>query len=314
MAFTVGELITEKGADWKLKLVAGKGGLDHELTVTDVNRCGLALTGFFDFFPSERIQVIGKTEVSYLEKLPAPERKKVISRLFRYKIPVLFYCRGLRLYKEIIQSADKRNIPVIETPLYTTAFISEATNYMEEKLAKKLSLHGVMVDVYGVGVIITGKSGIGKSECALELIKRGHRLVADDIVEIIKTSENRLIGFPQKLLMYFLEVRGVGIVSVKDLFGVGATRDKKRVEMFVHLEEWDKSKSYDRTGLNENTEELLGVKLPKMVIPVKPGRNIAILLEVAAMQQRLKKMGYSSAAEFENNIMREMDKDGGKRE
>ncbi|MEI7904040.1 MAG: HPr(Ser) kinase/phosphatase [Candidatus Firestonebacteria bacterium] len=314
MALTIKDFIAEQGKALKLTVAAGRGGLGNVVGVTDVNRCGLALTGYFDFFPSERIQVLGKTEVNYLEKLPAAERRKVISRLFRYRIPVIFICRGVKLYKEIVEYGNKRNIPVILTPMYTTRFISEATNFLEERLAEKITMHGVMVDIYGVGVVITGKSGTGKSECALELIKRGHRLVADDIVEVIKTSENRLIGSPQKLLTYFLEVRGLGIVNVKDLFGVGATRDKKRVEMAVHLEEWDNKKHYDRTGLSDNTAEILGVKIPKIIIPVKPGRNIAIIMEVAAMQERLKKMGYSSAAEFENNIQKEMKKDGEKGE
>ena len=314
MPITVKDFIAEQGKVLDFTVVAGGGGLGNAISVPDVNRCGLALTGYFDFFPSERIQVFGKTEVKYLEKLTPEERRKVISRLFRYKIPAIFICRGVKLYKEIVEYGNKRNIPVIVSPMYTTRFISEATNFLEERLAEKITMHGVMVDIYGVGVVITGKSGTGKSECALELIKRGHRLVADDIVEVIRTSENRLIGSPQKLLMYYLEVRGLGIVNVKDLFGVGATRDKKRVEMAVHLEEWDNKKHYDRTGLSDNTATILGVKIPKILIPVKPGRNIAIIMEVAAMQERLKKMGYSSAQEFEKNIQKEMKKDGDKGE
>lgn len=306
MKFTIEELFNEKKDAWKLELVAGRKGLSNQLNVADLNRCGIALTGYFEHFAWERIQVIGETEISYLKKLGNKSRAGVLSKMFKFKIPMLAICRGLPVLKEIANGGNNRNIPIIKTPLFTTRFISETTNYLEEKLAPRVKTHGVLVDVYGVGVLIIGKSGIGKSECALELIKRGHRLVADDVVEIVRASENMLYGFPQKLLKFFLEVRGLGIVNVKDLFGVVATRDRKRIEMTILLEDWNEKKYYERAGFEERFLNIMGVKIPKVIVPVKPGRNIAVIIEVAAMQERLKKMGYSSYTEFEKNVLLEM--------
>ena len=306
MGLNVEELINEKKDAWKLELLAGKRGLKNQLNVADINRCGIALTGYFEHFAWERIQVFGETEVSYLQKMENKKRSDVLAKMFKHKIPMMIICRGLIAAKEIVDWGNSRNIPIVKTPLYTTRFISEATNYLEEKLAPKVKTHGVLVDVYGVGVLLLGKSGIGKSECALELIKRGHRLVADDVVEIVRISEDTLYGYPQKLLKYFLEVRGLGIVNVKDLFGVGATRDRKRIEMTILLEDWNEKKYYERAGFQEKFLNIMGVKIPKVIIPVKPGRNIAVIIEVAAMQERLKKMGYSSSVEFEKNVFKEM--------
>ncbi|MFH1075111.1 MAG: HPr(Ser) kinase/phosphatase [Candidatus Firestonebacteria bacterium] len=308
MGISVEELFKDRKADLDLELVAGEAGLKKELDVADVNRCGLALAGYFDYFASERIQVIGNAEVEYLKKLGLKKKEEVLEKIFSHRIPMLVICRSLPVAKEIIRIGNLHKVPVLKTPVFTTKFISEITNYLEEKLAPKTRIHGVMVDVYGVGVLITGKSGVGKSECALDLVKRGHRLVADDLVEVIKTSDKRLFGFPQKLLRFYLEVRGLGIVNIKELFGVGATRDRKRIELIVQMEEWDEKKHYERVGQQEQHHEILEVKIPKITIPVKPGRNIAIIVEVAAMQGRLKKMGYSSVDELEKNVLLEMEK------
>ncbi|OGF48746.1 MAG: HPr kinase/phosphorylase, partial [Candidatus Firestonebacteria bacterium RIFOXYA2_FULL_40_8] len=279
MGISVGELLKDKKTDLNLELVAGEAGLGKELCVADVNRCGLALTGYFDYFATERIQVIGNAEVEYLKKLSPKKKETVLEKIFSRRIPMMVICRHLPVAREIIKVANLHKVPVFKTPVFTTKFISEITNYMEEKLAPKTRIHGVMVDVYGVGVLITGKSGVGKSECALDLVKRGHRLVADDLVEVV-SSDKGLFGFPQKLLRFYLEVRGLGIVNIKELFGVGATRDRKRIELVVQMEEWDEKKNYERVGLQEQHHEILEVKIPKIIIPVKPGRNIAIIVEV----------------------------------
>ncbi len=309
MAITVRELLNERSKELNLKLLAGEAGLDNKLAVADVNRCGLALSGYFDYFVSERIQVLGNAEVEYLKKLGSKEKEAVLEKMFSRKIPMLVICRGLPAIKELLEVAERHKVPVLKTPLFTTKFIGEIINYLEEKLAPKASIHGVLVDVYGVGVLLMGKSGVGKSECALDLVKRGHRLVADDVVELIRTSDKNLFGFPKPLLRFYLEVRGLGIVNIKELFGVGATRDKKRVELAVQMEEWDEKKSYERVGQKEQYHELLEVKIPALTVPVKPGRNIAIIVEVAAMQERLKKMGYSSLDELEKNIQKKMEKE-----
>ena len=309
MGLTVRELFNERSNELDLTLVAGGAGLDNKLAVADVNRCGLALSGYFDYFVSERIQVLGNAEVEYLKKLGSKQKEAVLGKIFSHKIPMLVICRGLTAAKEIVKAAEQYKVPVFKSSMDTTKFIGEMINYLEEKLAPRARVHGVLVDVYGVGVLLIGKSGVGKSECALDLVKRGHRLVADDIVELSKTSDKSLFGAPQPLLRFYLEVRGLGIVNIKELFGVGATRDKKRVELVVQMEEWDEKKSYERVGQSEQFHEILDVKLPALTVPVKPGRNIAIIVEVAAMQGRLKKMGYSSLAELEKNIQKEMDKE-----
>lgn len=309
ISLTIEQLLNEKKQDWALKLIAGKKGVKNKLVVSDVNRCGLALTGYFDYFPKERIQIIGKTETSYLKKLKKEKSVKILTRFFKYKIPLLVICGNVSLPKEIIYYGNIRGIPIIKTPMPTTKFISKVTDFLGEKLADKVTMHGVLMDIYGVGVLILGKSGIGKSECALELIKRGHRLVADDVIEVVKANGDRLVGFPKEFLKFFLEVRGLGIVNIKDLFGVGATRDRKRIEMVVFLEEWDKRKYYERVGFKDKFVNILDVKIHKIMIPVKPGRNIAVIIEVAAMQERLKKMGYYSILEFEDKVKKEMEKE-----
>lgn len=308
MGLSVRELFSERNRELDIALVAGEAGLDKKLSVADVNRCGLALSGYFDYFVSERIQVLGNAEVEYLKKLGAKQKEEVLEKIFSHKIPMLVVCRGLAPSKEIIKVAEQHKVPVFTSSMDTTKFIGEIINYLEEKLAPKARVHGVLVDVYGVGVLLIGKSGVGKSECALDLVKRGHRLVADDIVELSKTSDKSLFGAPQPLLRFYLEVRGLGIVNIKELFGVGATRDKKRVELVVQMEEWDEKKSYERVGQTEQFHEILEVKLPALTVPVKPGRNIAIIVEVAAMQGRLKKMGYSSLDELEKSIQSKMEK------
>jgi HPr kinase/phosphorylase len=305
---TVDKLYIDKKNGWKLELLAGKEGLNNKLSVPDINRCGLALTGYLGYFPAERIQIIGKTELSYLRKTDLKKRKKVLDDIFKYDIPLIIVCNNLAVSKYIIEMEFIALIPLLMTSLKTTRFIIEVTNYLQENLAQKTNMHGVLLDVYGVGVMLTGKGGIGKSECALELIKRGHRLVADDLVELYKTNEKTLIGHAQKLLKFFLEVRGLGVVNVKDLFGVGATRDNKRLEMVVCLEEWNRKKPYERLGNKEKLTKILNVGVPKLTIPIKPGRNIAVIVEVAAMQERLKKMGYYSTSEFEKRIKEEMQK------
>lgn len=308
MKVTVKDLLKDKKKDLSLELATGEAGLGKEITVADVNRCGLALSGFFDYFAAERVQVLGNAEVEFLKTIEPEKKKKVLKKIFSSPIPLLVLCRGFSAGKELLEAAEQYRVPVIKTPINTTKFISEITAYLEGKLAPRKKIHGVLLDVYGVGVLITGKSGVGKSECALDLVKRGHRLVADDIVEVVRAADKGLYGSPQKLLRFYLEVRGLGIVNIKELFGVGATRDRKRIEVVIDLEEWNDKKSYERIGNTEAVRELLEVKIPMICLPVKPGRNIAILIEVAAMQERLKKMGYSTMDELEKNFRLETGK------
>lgn len=301
-------LVKDNKNNWKLKLLAGANGLDNIITVSEINRPGLALTGYFGYFAYERVQVFGKTELSYLSKLPKNKLKAIFGKLFSYKIPCVVITTKLKPPQELINHANAKHIPVLGTSIITTRFNSELTNYLEEKFAASMTIHGVLVDVFGVGILILGKSGIGKSECALELIHRNHRLVADDVVFIKKTPEKTLFGTKDASLGYLLEIRGLGIIDIRELFGVTAIRDTKKIELVAILEEWKSSKEYERIGLDENYFVILNAPLPKIVLPVKPGRNVAMLLEVAAVNIRAKKMGLNSVEEFDKRMLHKIKK------
>ncbi len=276
---------------------------------SDINRPALQLTGFFDYFDSERVQIIGKVEDSYLQKYSDEKKKEIFDRLFSFNIPCLIYSRSILPDEVVLQCGIDHNVPIFGTHLSTTYFNSELTRFMRYELAPVISIHGVLIDVYGEGVLIRGESGIGKSEVAIELIKRGHRLVADDVVEIKKVSENILVGKAPKIIRHFIEVRGVGIVDVKTLFGVESVKEKQNINLIINLAEWNKTADYDRLGLIEQYDELLGTKVVSHTIPVRPGRNLAIIVESAAVNHRQKKMGYNAAVELnrrvEENLMKE---------
>ncbi len=306
---TVKEFLKEKQSQMKLELLAGTVALEKKITVFDVNRPGLALAGYFEYFAFERIQVMGMTELSYLAELDPKRRQEILERLFSYNLVCFVITRSLEPPPELIKLADEREVAVLRTPLNTITFINEVTTYLEEKFAPTTSVHGVLIDVYGVGALILGESGIGKSECALELVKRGHRLVADDVVDIRKKSSTLLVGKGMEFIKYHMEIRGLGIIDIRNLFGAGATRDDTEIDLIIQMEEWDSKREYDRLGLDEVTYEILGVEVPKLVIPIRPGRNIAAIVEVAAMNWRLKKTGYFSAHEFDKKLKEKTQKE-----
>jgi HPr kinase/phosphorylase len=287
-----------------MQLLAGGRGLSRKITVTEINRPGLALAGFFEHFRSERIQVFGKGEHSYLEKLAVSKRRLIWDKLLSIKVlPCITFTRGLDPALELLTYCDKKNIPLFKTQLDTAKFIGELTVFLEENLAPTASVHGVLIDVYGLGVLILGKSGIGKSETALELLKRGHMLVADDLVEVQKHSGGILIGSGREIIKHHMEIRGLGIIDVRKIFGVGTVLDSARIELLIHLELWDPNKQYDRLGIEEHTTAILGVKIPSIILPVYSGRNLAILVEAASLNQRLKNKGVHTARELDKRLI-----------
>lgn len=305
---TVEELLKEKEVSLHLKLVAGEKGRQRKIAVSEINRPGLTLTGYFEYFRYERIQVIGRGEHSYLNFLSKEKRIEILEKFFSYEIPGVIVTYNLSPVPELVNAANKSQIPVLVSSLPTPSLIAELIAYLEEKLAPLTTIHGTLIDVYGLGVLIIGESAIGKSETALELIKRGHMLITDDVVEIRQKPGDLLIGSGKEIVSYHMEIRGLGIIDVRTLFGMGAVLERTRIELVVRLEEWDETKEYERLGLEESYTEILGVKLPQLLIPVRPGRNISILIEVAAMNQRLKNRGYYSARELDRRLIELMKK------
>ena len=275
---------------------------ERVITVPDINRPALQLTGFFDHFDSERIQVIGYVEYTYLEKMPEERKEVIYEQLLSYDIPCLIYSTKVYPDELMLKKANEKNIPVFATDKKTSAFMAEAIRWLNVELAPCISIHGVLVDVYGEGILITGESGIGKSEAALELIKRGHRLVSDDVVEIRKVSDVTLVGSAPDITRHFIELRGIGIIDVKTLFGVESVKDTQSIDLVIKLEEWDRDKEYDRLGLHEEYTEYLGNKVVCHSLPIRPGRNLAIIVEAAAVNHRQKKMGYNAAEELYKRV------------
>lgn len=275
---------------------------DKKVTVPDINRPALQLAGFFDHFDSERVQIIGRVEAAYMETLSAEVKKERYGQLLSYNVLCIIFCRNENPDEEMLQAAREYQIPLFQTDKVTSSFEAEIIRWMKVMLAPTISIHGVLVDVYGEGVLITGESGIGKSEAALELIKRGHRLVTDDVVEIKKVSDATLIGTSPEITRHFIELRGIGIIDVKTLFGVECVKETQAIDMVIHLEDWDKDKEYDRFGLEEEYTEILGNKIVCHNLPVRPGRNLAVIVESAAVNWRQKKMGYNAAKELYNRV------------
>jgi HPr kinase/phosphorylase len=293
-----------------LRCVGGRKGLTREISIPDLNRPGLALSGFFDSFAYNRLQVFGRGEVAYLRNLEASGKVDTIRQMFSYSIPCCIFTHNLVPEEHFFKEAEGAQCPLLQTDLSTTEFSARIMRVLSDIFAPRQSIHGVLAEVYGLGILILGDSGVGKSETALELIKLGHRLVADDVVEIRCVSGNILMGSgANKIIAHHMEIRGLGIINITHLFGVGAIRDKKQIQLVVKLEEWDSKKNYDRIGTEEQSMELLGVKIPKLEIPVKPGRNVPIIIETAAMNERLKKMGYNAAKEFNKNILKWIESD-----
>ncbi|MBQ0043073.1 MAG: HPr(Ser) kinase/phosphatase [Lachnospiraceae bacterium] len=272
----------------------------------DINRPALQLAGYFEHFEATRLQVIGFVEQSYMDSLSKKKQEECFTKFLSYPIPAIVYCRELEPSPRFLELAKKNNIPLLQTQKATSTFMAEIIRWMNVKLAPMISVHGVLVDVYGEGVLITGESGIGKSEAALELIKRGHRLVTDDVVEIRKVSNDTLIGTAPDITKHFIELRGIGIVDVKTLFGVSSVRDTQNIDLVIKLEDWDKNKEYDRLGLEEEYTEYLGNKVVCHTLPIRPGRNLAIICEAAAVNHRQKKMGYNAVEELYKRVQRSL--------
>ena len=272
------------------------------LTVEDVARPGLQLAGYFDHFEPMRLQVMGNVEMSYLEKLDAQERMLVFDRLFAYKFPALLLARNFEPGEDCLLMAKKHNVTILRSKEATSTIVSAIINYLRTALAPRITRHGVLVEVYGEGLLLIGESGIGKSEAAVELLKRGHRLIADDAVEIRKISGNTLIGSAPNLIRSYIELRGIGIINVAKLFGMGAVKAENEINLVVNIVPWNNQEVYDRLGLEEQHMDILGVEIPMNTIPITPGRNLAVILEVAAMNNRQRKMGYNAAVEFTEQI------------
>lgn len=288
-----------------LQCIAGRRGLSRAFTVPEINRPGLELTGFFDAFEPTRVQLFGRGEYKYVEKLYMEHNIGAIEKLFSFKIPAVIFAQDRIPPPNFLQLAEKTGCPVLLTSLESTEFSSRLVRVFTNIFAPKKTMHGVLLEVYGIGILLTGHSGVGKSECALELVERGHRLVADDIVEIRCVNGNTILGQgASKLISHHMEVRGLGVINVQRMYGVGAIREQKEVQMVICLEEWDSAKLYDRLGTDYKTVDLLGVHVPILDIPVKPGRNMPIIIEAAAMNERLRSMGYNSARDFNQNVLK----------
>ena len=270
----------------------------HRIKVCDVNRPGLPLSGFFEHFDETRLQIIGNVEYTYLQNLEQQKREEIYKQLLSYRIPGIIFCRDLQPDELFLKIAEENEVPVLGTKRSTSEFMAELIYCLGELLAPCISIHGVLVDVYGEGLLIMGESGIGKSEAALELLRRGHRLVTDDVVEIRKINEHTLIGTSPDITRYFIELRGIGIIDVKNLFGVESVKEKQQIDLVIKLEDWKKEKEYDRLGMQEEYTEILGNKVVCHSLPIRPGRNLAVICETAAVNHRQKKQGYNAAQEL----------------
>ncbi|CAN2248248.1 HPr(Ser) kinase/phosphatase [Bacillus vallismortis] len=287
---------------FNLELISGEEGVNRPITMSDLSRPGIEIAGYFTYYPRERVQLLGKTELSFFEQLPEEDKKQRMESLCTDVTPAIILSRDMPIPQELIDASEKNGVPVLRSPLKTTRLSSRLTNFLESRLAPTTAIHGVLVDIYGVGVLITGKSGVGKSETALELVKRGHRLVADDCVEIRQEDQDTLVGNAPELIEHLLEIRGLGIINVMTLFGAGAVRSNKRITIVMNLELWEQGKQYDRLGLEEETMKIIDTEVTKLTIPVRPGRNLAVIIEVAAMNFRLKRMGLNAAEQFTTKL------------
>ena len=275
---------------------------ETNISTVEINRPGLELTGYLEFFDNKRIQVLGNTEFSYLGRYGPEAQKMVIDSIFSFGPPAVIICRDIEPSNAILESAKLHKVSIFSTPQSTSDLTASLVQYLNKELAPRLTRHGVLVEVYGEGCLLTGDSGVGKSETAIELIKRGHRLVADDAVEIRRTAQTTLYGQSPENIRHFIELRGIGIINARKLFGMGAIKLQEKIDMVINLEQWDSSKVYDRMGLDNEYMKILGVEVPTLTIPVKPGRNLAVIIEVAAMNNRQKKMGYNAARELLKNL------------
>ena len=289
------EIVDRLGLD---KVYVSENYEETKISSIEINRPGLELTGYFEFFDNKRIQILGNTEFSYLGRFGSEAQRMVIDSIFSFGPPAVIICRQIEPTNVILESAKLHKVSIFRTDENTSDLTARLVQFLNRELAPRITRHGVLVEVYGEGCLLIGDSGVGKSETAIELIKRGHRLVADDAVEILRTSVNTIIGQSPQNIRHFIELRGIGIINARQLFGMGAIKTSEKIDMVVNLELWDNPKVYDRMGLDNEYMEILGVEVPTMTIPVKPGRNLAVIIEVAAMNNRQKKMGYNAAKDL----------------
>ncbi len=289
-----------------LTVIAGHQGIGRQVYIGDLNRPGLALTGYLDYFASDRVQILGNTEIHYMERLPVSALEARLENMFSFEIPAFLLSRNLRPVNLFLDMCNSRGIPVIASPLSTDELISRVIVYLADEFAPETEAHGTAVDCYGVGMLMVGKAGIGKSEIALELVERGHLLVADDLVTIRRTQDEALVASSNAQLEHCMEIRGIGIVDVKSVFGVGRVTNRKTISLVVELVQWNEKENYDRTGLQDEYREILGVRLPYLKIPVSPGRNIAVIVEVAALNHRLRELGIHPAELLNQRIIEAM--------
>lgn len=294
--------------DFELEIIYEPENMDKILIGSaDINRPGLQMVGFFDYFDKNRIQIMGMVEYTYLEQFAADEREKKFDRFFELGFPALVVTRGMQIFPEMVEIAEKYGIPLLRTEDVTSSFMSAIISYLNVQIAPRRTRHGVLVEVYGEGILILGESGVGKSETAIELVKRGHRLVADDAVEIKRVSNKTLVGSSPEIIRHFVELRGIGIIDVKEIFGIGAIKETENIDMIIHLEPWVEGSQYDRLGMVDEYTNIMGINVPSITIPVKLGRNLAVIVEVAAMNNRQKRMGYNAAHELNNRLMKQME-------
>jgi len=307
ISLSIGDLLHDEEYGLDLRLISGKEGLSHRLYSSRIQKPGLALTGYTEHLHPDRLQVLGNTEISYMLEIPEPQAHSNVAKLCSFPISCFIVTKGLTPPEFLRLETERAGVPLLSTPMQSSTFISLITKFLEERLLPTTHVHGVLVDVLGVGVLLLGKSGIGKSECALDLVIRGHRLVADDVVFIKKKMPASLVGQAAEAIQYHMEIRGLGIINVKDLYGVSSIREKKIIDMVLELVEWNPVQEYDRLGIDEQVHTILGIDLPHLVIPVRPGRNLTSIIEVAARNYLLKGMGYHSAKEFQEKLLARME-------
>jgi HPr kinase/phosphorylase len=293
--------------DLKLDVIYMPEDKEYYVYSQDINRPGLQYAGYFEYFAYDRIQIVGKSEYTYFQYIDDKTREERLDKVFSYEIPAVIVTRGLEANEDAIKMAKKHKRVILSTKSNTTRFINRLSNYLDAFLAPAITVHGVLVDIYGIGVLIKGESSIGKSETALELVQRGHRLVADDAVEIKKIDDTVIVGQAPELIRHFMEIRGIGRIDIRSLYGVGAIKNTKKIDMIVYLESWDEGNYYDRLGLDKEYEEIMGIPIEKLVVPVKPGRNTAMILEVASMNFRQRGMGYDAALEFTEKLAKRIE-------
>lgn len=305
-SITVQQLVDALTPTLEIQLLAGGRGLSNRLTTGELNRPGLALTGFFEYYANRRVQILGNTETAYLHGLPEEQARERIQRLFEYPTPCFFLTSGNRAPDSFLELGEQTATPIFSTPVPTSRFGLRVAAQLERQLAPETHIHGVLVDVHGLGTLLVGRSGVGKSECALELVERGHRLVADDVVVVKRMGKDQLVARSTDVLRYHMEIRGLGVIDIESLYGVNSISLEKEISLIIRLEKWDQAKRYERLGLEDRTYAIFDVQVPEYVIPVEPGRNIAVLIEVAALHQRLKNQGINPARAFNESLISRM--------